>query len=61
MAKYNIYHGSFRCQECNEEVKTLRFYYIDKQLTWMCPNKHVSTVNLQTKKKKEDYEREGRK
>ena len=60
MAKYNVYNGVFICQQCGVEVKTLRFYYIDKELTWMCPDKHVSTVNINTKKSRKDYEREER-
>jgi hypothetical protein len=60
MAKYNIYHGVFRCHVCKMEVKTMRFYAESKELTWMCPEKHMSTVNLNTKKTKKDYEREER-
>jgi hypothetical protein len=59
MGRYNIYHGSFACHTCKVEVKTVRSYPEEKELTWMCPDKHVSKVNLSTKKKKEDYEREG--
>lgn len=60
MAKYNIYPGKFICHTCKAEVKSLRSYPSTKQLSWMCPEKHVSTVNLTTKKKKADYEREER-
>jgi hypothetical protein len=60
MAKYNIYHGNFRCHKCKTEVLTMRFYAETKELTWMCPEKHMSTVNLNTKKTKKDYEREER-
>ena len=59
MGRYNIYHGSFACHTCKVEVKTVRSYPEEKELTWMCPEKHVSKVSLSTKKKKEDYEREG--
>lgn len=38
----------------------MRFYAETKELTWMCPEKHMSTVNLNTKKTKKDYEREER-
>ena len=61
MARYNIYSGQFSCHVCKVEVKTLRFYSETKELTWMCPDKHLSSVNLNTKKTKEDYEREKRK
>lgn len=58
MAKYNIYHGTFLCHTCKTEVKTMRFYEGTKELTWMCQDKHITTVNLNTKKSKKDYERE---
>jgi hypothetical protein len=58
MAKYNIYPGTFVCHVCRAEVKTLRSYPELKQLTWMCPEKHLSSVDLKTKKRKVDYERE---
>lgn len=38
----------------------MRFYEATKQLTWMCSEKHVSSVDLNTKKSKKDYEREER-
>jgi hypothetical protein len=58
MAKYNIYQGKFPCHTCKVEVTTLRMYPETKELTWMCPDKHMSTVSLNTKKSKKDYERE---
>lgn len=36
----------------------MRFYEGTKELTWMCQDKHITTVNLNTKKSKKDYERE---
>ena len=60
MARYNIYPGSFPCHTCKVEVKTLRSYPALKKLTWMCPDKHLSEVDLNTKKSKKDYEREER-
>ena len=60
MGKYTIYPGAFVCHTCKAEVKTLRLYAADKQLTWMCPDRHISTVSLITKKSKSDYEREER-
>jgi hypothetical protein len=56
MAKYNIYHGDFVCQVCRVQVKTIRLYYQTKEMTWMCPEKHLSQVDLSTKKKKENHE-----
>jgi hypothetical protein len=58
MAKYNIYQGKFKCQECGKDVSSLRSYPDTKELSWMCSDKHLSTVNLNTKKTKKDYERE---
>ena len=60
MAKYSVYHGVFKCQECGKEVTSLRSYPETKELTWMCPDKHMSSVTLKTKKTKKDYEREER-
>jgi len=56
MAKYNVYQGQFRCHVCKAEVKTLRSYPDEKRLTWMCADKHVSEVNLNTRKKKNERE-----
>lgn len=61
MAKYTIYHGEFPCHTCQETVKTIRSYPTEKLLTWMCGQNHLSEVQLNTKKKREDYEREKRK
>jgi hypothetical protein len=55
MAKYSIYHGEFVCHECKVMVSTIRHYPEDKLLTWMCPQKHLSEVSLNRKKKKEDF------
>jgi hypothetical protein len=60
MAKYNLYQGTFACHTCRAEVKTLRFYEATKELTWMCNDKHVTIVDLNTKKSRKDYEREER-
>lgn len=56
MANYTVYHGQFVCHTCKVEVKTLRLYPDIKELTWMCPEKHLSRVQIV--KKKRDYERE---
>jgi hypothetical protein len=58
VGRYNIYHGSFPCHTCKVEVKTLRLYTDDKEMTWMCPDKHVSTVSLKTKKSRKDFDDE---
>ena len=56
MAKYIVHAGSFPCHKCGFEVKTIRQYTTEKRLTWMCPERHVSEVSLQTQKKRENYE-----
>jgi hypothetical protein len=56
MAKYSVYTGKFKCQVCGADVTSLRSYYDTKELTWMCKDKHLSTVSLNTKKTKRDYE-----
>jgi hypothetical protein len=56
MAKYNVYQGTFNCHVCKTEVKSLRSYPDEKKLTWMCPEKHVSEVNLDTRKRKNERE-----
>ena len=57
MAKYNIHAGEFVCHTCSEKVPTLRSYPELKLLTWMCQDKHLTEVSLNTKKSKADYDR----
>lgn len=62
MGRYNVYNGLFPCHTCGEVVNSLRFYLEEKDLTWMCSQKHISTVSLiPPKKTKKDYERKVRK
>lgn len=61
MAKYSVYNGTFPCHECKVPSHSVRFYADSKDLTWMCSNKHVTRVSLQTKKTKRDYDRAERK
>lgn len=56
MGKYSIYTGTFPCHTCKTEVKTVRLYPKEKMITWMCSEKHLSEVSLETKKNKKDYE-----
>lgn len=60
MSRYVVHNGQFPCHTCKVVVKSLRHYIDDKTLTWMCPDKHLSTVSLDTKKTKKDYERKNR-
>jgi hypothetical protein len=59
MNRFSTYPGSFSCHICKVEVKTLRSYYEQKLITWLCKNSHLSRVSLETKKRKSDYERKG--
>jgi hypothetical protein len=43
---YTIYEGKFVCHTCKIEVKTLRLYAETKEMTWMCKDKHLSTVKF---------------
>jgi len=56
MARYNVYPGTYVCHTCRAEVPTIRSYPDEKRLTWMCKDKHLSEVDLNTKKSKSDYE-----
>jgi len=58
MSKYTIYPGEFPCHTCKKMVKTVRLYGQEKEITWMCEDRHLSSVSLYKKKTKKDYERE---
>lgn len=58
MGKYDVLKGELVCHTCKETVYSMRWYYQDKIITWMCKDKHVSEVNLNTKRKKSDYDGE---
>jgi hypothetical protein len=57
MPSYSVYDGKFVCHFCKAEVRSLRMYPEQKRLTWLCHNRHLSEVSLNTRKKKKDYER----
>lgn len=59
-AKYDVHKGKFVCHTCKKEVPSVRWYWTLKELTWLCSDGHLSKVNLNTKKAKEQYEREER-
>jgi hypothetical protein len=46
MPSYNVYHGKFVCHECKAEVTSLRLYAETKTMTWMCKDKHLSSVKF---------------
>jgi len=57
MNRYTVYQGSFVCHTCKSVVPSLRLYAAAKEMTWMCKEKHLSKVSLNTKKKRDHYER----
>jgi hypothetical protein len=57
MANYTIYPGKFICKECKVEVNTLRCYPETQTLTWMCKEKHLTSVKL-GKRKRSDFDGE---
>ncbi len=52
MGSFTVYHGKFVCHECKAEVRSLRLYPETKTATWMCPEKHLSTVKFGKQKYK---------
>ena len=46
MPNYTVYHGKFLCHTCKVEVGTLRLYPETKEMTWMCKDKHLSSVKF---------------
>ena len=60
MDKYSIYEGKFPCKTCKKEVKTIRVYKATGMASWMCPDKHLTEVELFKVgyKKKRIHERE---
>ena len=56
--RYDIEKGQFVCHTCKDIVYSMRWYYEIKEMSWMCKEKHVTTVSLNTKKRRDDNERE---
>jgi hypothetical protein len=52
MFSYTVYNGQFVCHECKIEVRSLRLYAETKTATWMCKDKHLSTVKFGKQKRK---------
>ena len=53
MNNYTVYPGKWPCHTCKQVVTTLRCYAETKTLTWMCKEKHLTTVYLGRRKKKD--------
>lgn len=46
MANFTVYNGLFLCHQCKMEVRSLRLYADTKTATWMCKDKHLSSVKF---------------
>ena len=46
MPSFTVYNGKFICHECKTTVNTARLYADTKSLTWMCKDKHLSSVKF---------------
>jgi len=57
LSNYTVYPGKWPCHTCKEVVLTLRCYAETKTLTWMCKQKHLTTVYL-GKRKRRDFDGE---
>jgi hypothetical protein len=51
MDSYTVYPGKWICHTCKIDVPTLRCYAATQTLTWMCKEKHLTTVYLGKRKK----------
>ena len=54
MHRYTVYNGKFVCHECKIEVTSLRLYIDTKEMTWMCKEKHLSSVKFGKQKWKDN-------
>lgn len=54
MANFTVYQGTFICHICRVHVKTARLYPETRLLTWMCKDKHLSSVKFGKQKRKSD-------
>jgi hypothetical protein len=54
MPSFTVYNGKFICHQCKTTVNTARLYAETKSLTWMCKDKHLSSVKFGKQKWKGD-------
>ena len=54
MGNFTVYSGKFTCHTCKVNVNTARLYADTKLLTWMCKDKHLSSVKFGKQKWKGD-------
>lgn len=43
---FTVYKGTFLCKECKAEVYSMRLWRDNGKVSWMCPTKHVTEVQL---------------
>lgn len=55
--RYTVYPGSFVCHTCKSITHSMRHYFLTKEITWVCKEKHMSKVSLETRKSRRDYDR----
>jgi hypothetical protein len=56
---FTVYPGQFICKTCDEVVKTMRYWKDTVSVSWMCSNKHISSVDILPPSRK-DHERKER-
>jgi hypothetical protein len=57
--EFKVFPGLFLCKKCDVEVTSSRLWIETADITWMCPEKHISKVQLvRPKKKKSDFDNE---
>ena len=49
--QFTVYKGKFLCKVCEVDVLSLRLWHHNGDVTWMCKDKHVSTVELIQRKR----------
>lgn len=60
--RFTVYQGKFWCKTCGKQVGTIRIYPETGMGSWMCPDKHLSEVQVFKVgyKKKKEHERKER-
>jgi hypothetical protein len=43
---FTVYKGTFFCKTCGVEVYSMRLWRETGKASWMCPDKHLSEVQL---------------
>ena len=43
---FTVYKGLFNCSECKVDVFSMRLWLDTGKVSWMCPSKHVTEIQL---------------